>query len=162
MNNLVSTQAISFVLSILNGLFLGFIYDLLRVFRRIVKHSKWIVNVEDFIFWVFGSLIIFIEIFNDNDGILRGFLCIGVSIGLILYFLLISKLVLTIFMKLYAFLKKVFHIILKIIIKPIKILLLPIIFLTRKFYKLLKKLAKWLIMKYRNIIKQIKIIIKKK
>ncbi|MCT4597513.1 MAG: spore cortex biosynthesis protein YabQ [Vallitalea sp.] len=162
MNNLVSTQAITFMLSVLNGLFLGVIYDFIRIFRRIIKHSRLVVNVEDFIFWVFGSLIIFIEIFNNNDGTIRGFLYIGVFLGLILYFLLISKWVLTIFMKLYGIIKKILAFIFKIIIKPIKLIFHPLIIIHRKAYKLLKKFRKWLIIRYKKMKKQIKIIAKKK
>lgn len=162
MNNLVSTQAITFLLSVLNGLFLGVIYDCIRVFRRIIKHSHWVVNVEDLIYWLIGSLIIFIDIFNNNDGTLRGFLYVGVFLGLILYFLLISKWMLTISMKLYGIIRKSVAITLKIILKPIKIIFRPFIFLARKIYKLLKKFGKWLIIRYKKLKRQIKIIIKKK
>ncbi|GMQ57530.1 hypothetical protein AN1V17_19250 [Vallitalea sediminicola] len=162
MNSLVSAQAISFMMSILSGVFLGFVYDLVRVLRRIIKHPKWLINVQDFIFWLFGSFIIFLDIFKNNNGTLRGFLYIGVFLGLIIYFLAISKLVLMIFMKIYSFIANIIKFLFKLIIKPIKLLLSPIFFVVRKIYKLLKKLGKWLIIKYKKIIKDIKIIFKKK
>ena len=162
MVRLVNAQAICFLLSILNGVFLGFIYDLLRVFRRIIKHPKWLVDLQDLIFWIFGSIIIFIDIFKNNDGALRGFLCVGVFLGLTFYFVLISKFIIMIFMKIYMFIAKIIKSIVKLLIKPIKILLTPILFIVRKIYKLLKKLRKWLIMRYKKIIKEIKLILKKK
>ncbi|GKX30535.1 hypothetical protein SH1V18_30150 [Vallitalea longa] len=162
MNSLVSAQAISFLMSILNGLFLGFVYDLLRVFRRIIKHPKWLINIQDLIFWLFGSIIIFIDIFKNNNGTLRGFLCIGVFLGLIFYFFLISKLVIKVFIKIYSFIANIIKFLFKLIIKPIKLLLTPIFFIVRKIYKLLKKMGKWLIIKYKKITKEIKIIFKKK
>ncbi|WP_304942263.1 spore cortex biosynthesis protein YabQ [Vallitalea guaymasensis] len=162
MNSLVSAQAISFIMSILSGLFLGFVYDLVRVLRRIIKHPKWLINVQDFIFWLFGSFIIFLDIFKNNNGVLRGFLYIGVFLGLIIYFFLISKLVLMIFMKIYSFIAKIIKFLFKIIIGPIKLLLRPINFVVRKIYKLLKKFGKWLIIKYKKIIKDVKVIFKKK
>lgn len=162
MNSLVSAQAISFLMSILSGVFLGFVYDLLRVFRRIIKHPKWLINVQDMIFWIFGSIIIFIDIFENNDGTLRGFLYIGVFLGLIFYFFLISKLVIMVFMKIYCFIAKIIKFLFKLIIKPIKLLLTPIFFIVRKIYKLLKKLGKWLIIKWKKFTKNIKIMFKKK
>jgi spore cortex biosynthesis protein YabQ len=149
-------------MSVLSGLFLGFVYDLVRVVRRIIKHPKWLINIQDFVFWLFGSLIIFMDIFKNNDGILRGFLYIGVFLGLIIYFSLMSKLVLIIFMKIYSFIANIVKFLFKLIIKPIKLLFRPIIFVVRKIYKLLKKLGKWLIMRYKKILKDIKVIIKKK
>lgn len=162
MNSLVSAQATIFLLAILNGIFLGFLYDLLRVFRRMVKHPRWLVSLQDFIYWVVSSLIIFMEIFNNNDGSLRGFLCLGVFLGLVLYFLLISKLVLTVFMKVYYFIVKIVKGILHILWLPLKLILKPITFIIRKLQKLLKKLGKWLIMKYKKAKRSLKIMLKKK
>jgi spore cortex biosynthesis protein YabQ len=149
-------------MSILSGLFLGFVYDLVRVLRRIIKHPKWLINIQDFIFWLFGSLIIFLDIFKNNNGVLRGFLYIGVFLGLIIYFFLISKLVLRIFMKVYTFIANIIKFLFKIIIRPIKLLFSPINFVVRKIYKLLKKFGKWLIIKYKKTIKDVKVIFKKK
>jgi spore cortex biosynthesis protein YabQ len=162
MNSLVSSQAISFIISILNGLFLGLVYDLLRVLRRIIKHPKWLINIEDIGFWIFGSIIIFLDIFKNNNGVLRYFLCIGVFLGLVIYFSLISKMVILVIMKVYNFLTNIIKFIFIIISKPIKIILSPFIYLIRKIYKLLKKTKKWLIIRYKKMIKNIKIIFKKK
>lgn len=162
MNSFVSTQGINFLLAILNGVFLGFLYDLIRVFRRMVKHPRWLVSLQDFIYWVVSSFIIFLEIFHHNDGSLRGFLCLGVVLGLTLYFLLVSKLVLCVFMKIYHIIVKIVKGILHILWLPIRLLLKPITFLGKKLYKRLKKFGKWLIIKYKKVKRSLKIIRKKK
>ena len=161
MNHLVSQQAINFIMAVLNGLFLGLVYDFLRVLRRIIKHADWLVNLEDIIYWVFGSFIIFLEIFKNNDGILRGFLYAGVFLGLIVYFSLISKWVIIIVMNIYTYVKKIVITIFKIVLKPIQLMIRPIIFLAKKICKLLKKIKKWLIIRGRRGFKEVKIILKK-
>lgn len=162
MNSFVSTQAIIFLLSILNGIFLGFLYDLLRVFRRMIKHPRWLVGLQDLVYWVVCSLIIFMEVFRNNDGNLRGFLCLGVCLGLILYFMTLSKLILAVFMKVYGIILKIVKTLLRIVWLPIKILLKPIYFIIRKIYKYLKKLGKWLIIKYKKGKRSLRIMLKKK
>lgn len=57
----------------------------------------------------------------------------------IIFFLLVSKLVLTVFMKVYYFIVKIVKGILHILWLPIKLILKPITFIIRKLHKLLKK-----------------------
>lgn len=161
MNELVSEQASIFMSAIINGVFLGFIYDLIRVFRRIIKHSHWLVNLEDLIYWIVGSFIIFLDIFKNNDGVLRGFLYAGVFLGLVIYICLISRLTINVLMLIYNYIKKIIIFCYKVIIKPIKVVLIPIVFLGKKIFRLLKKIKKWLIIRCRKGYKVIKIIITK-
>lgn len=60
-------------------------YDVLRIFRRIVPHSKGIVNSEDILFWVGASVFIFQVIYRLNDGNIRGFGILCMVVGMLLY-----------------------------------------------------------------------------
>ncbi len=91
MNPAITIELQFFLISILWGAILLLAYDILRIFRRLIKHGAFLVAVEDLIFWVVASLFIFIMIFHKNDGIIRGFSIIGMLLGIILYHFSISE-----------------------------------------------------------------------
>ena len=39
------------IVSIATGVCMAFVYDLLRLFRRIVRHGRFAVDVEDLLYW---------------------------------------------------------------------------------------------------------------
>lgn len=73
-----------FFMSVGLGFFLAVIYEFLRLFRKLVKHALLARSVEDFCYWIFSGLACFVLIFRENDGILRGFVILGVLIGMLL------------------------------------------------------------------------------
>ncbi|MDE6168338.1 MAG: spore cortex biosynthesis protein YabQ, partial [Acetatifactor sp.] len=38
--------------ALLMGIFITFVYDLLRIFRRVVPHKAFFVSLEDLAFWI--------------------------------------------------------------------------------------------------------------
>lgn len=105
--------------SLLMGIFITFVYDLLRIFRRVVPHADFIVSVEDFGFWVFCSTEVFLLMHRESNGTLRWFAVIGAMLGMYLY----KKLVSPLFVKyLTLLLKKILWIvgkILRILCRPL-------------------------------------------
>lgn len=73
------------VLAMLLGLFLRGGYDLLIVFRRLVKHGSVWVGIEDFLYCVCGAFLTFSLFYNVNEGAPRGFALAGIAMGLALY-----------------------------------------------------------------------------
>lgn len=84
-------QAQLFCLAVLTGVGLLFLYDLLRIFRRILKHGTIGIAVEDMFFWLFCAFWLFGFMYRQNDGIIRGFIILGACIGMILYNILFSR-----------------------------------------------------------------------
>lgn len=74
-----------FGLAVLRGILLLVIYDLLRIFRRIVPHGVLAVSVEDIFYWISTALLIFQLLYQENDGALRGYALIAVALGMLLY-----------------------------------------------------------------------------
>lgn len=111
----MSNQFILFLMSTALGFISGFIYDLFRVFRRIIKHNKFFVQLEDFIYWIILALIIFFIILQKNSGEIRAFLFLGFFIGMILYFTTLSRLFLKFSKKLIDFIKQI----LKVVFLPV-------------------------------------------
>lgn len=75
------------------GVILIFVYDLLRIIRRLIPHGTVWIAVEDFLFWAGSALTIFAMLYRENDGYLRGFSIGGVVLGMLLYSLLLSRFV---------------------------------------------------------------------
>ncbi|HHT97688.1 MAG TPA: hypothetical protein GXZ90_07325 [Clostridiales bacterium] len=81
-----------FIISIISGVILLLVYDLLRILRRIIKHNDIIVVVEDLLFWIASSLWLFSIMYKENNGIIRAFSILGMLIGSIAYNYFISDL----------------------------------------------------------------------
>ena len=84
-------QGTFFLSAILVGAIIGLLYDLFRVFRKIVKHGLVAVQIEDILFWLAAITIMFYFVFKQNDGEVRLFSLIGTFCGVLVYFFTISK-----------------------------------------------------------------------
>lgn len=73
------------------GVILVFVYDLLRIIRRLIPHGTFWIALEDFLFWAGSAIAIFAMLYRENDGYLRGFSIGGVVIGMLLYSMLLSR-----------------------------------------------------------------------
>jgi spore cortex biosynthesis protein YabQ len=154
MNIFVIDQLYIFTWAVIFGGLLGLFYDFIRIFRRLLPHEKLAIGIEDLLFWFVAGIIIFGYVFNTNDGIMRGFIFIGLSLGAILYFGLLSSLIVN---KVTRIISKV----IKLILSPIRILTKPIHIFIKNTTKGLKKREKWLIIKTKAFLKEIRFIINK-
>jgi len=87
----MSGQAISFLATVLAGAVLGIFYDFFRVLRKTLRHKTMATAVEDTIFWLAATLMIFVFLLYANSGEIRGFTFLGVILGATLYFLTVSR-----------------------------------------------------------------------
>lgn len=78
-------QARQFITAMFSGMVLSALYDVIRIFRNIVKHRRIWISIEDFIFWNFVGVFIYIIIFYSNDGIIRWFIIVSAFVGAIIY-----------------------------------------------------------------------------
>ena len=92
------------------GLGAAFVYDWLRAARRILPHSDMLVAAEDVIFWLLCAVLVPVLIFRLNYGELRLFLFLGIVIGVVLYFVLISRIFLKIALFVFGAVKAVIRI----------------------------------------------------
>lgn len=107
-----------FLIAINYGLILGGIYDFYRVFRYFSKPKKILTAVEDILFWIIITLIVFTFLVRKTDGIIRGFVILGFIIGYSFYIKVISRYS-------YLLLKEIFKLIFDLIGEIIKIILYP-------------------------------------
>ena len=120
---MINAQLYLFLIFILNGLLIGLLFDFFRILRKAIKTSDLITCIEDIIFWILTGLIILYTIFTYNNGEIRLFMFMAITIGIILYMLLISKFIMEISLKIINFVKKIISIIINIIKIPIKLLI---------------------------------------
>ena len=74
-----------FGLAALRGVLILVLYDLLRIFRRVVPHGVWSVAAEDILYWIGTALLIFQLLYRENDGAVRGYALFAVAAGMLLY-----------------------------------------------------------------------------
>lgn len=72
------------------GIFITFLYDILRIFRRVIPHGKLAVSLEDIIFWIYCGIKVFLMMHHESNGTLRWFAVLGALTGMLLYKKLIS------------------------------------------------------------------------
>lgn len=78
--------------SLFTGIFITFVYDLLRIFRRVVPHRLFFVSLEDLAFWIYCAAEVFLLMYRVSNGTLRWFAVIGALTGMFLYIKLVSPL----------------------------------------------------------------------
>lgn len=67
------------------------VYDVLRIFRRILRHGIIWVSIEDCLYWIAFAIVEFVLLYQENNGVLRGYIFGGTAVGAILYHFLISR-----------------------------------------------------------------------
>lgn len=95
-NESISREAIFLGISLLLGVVLFLLYDILRIFRRVVPHGNIWIGIEDFLYWICCAAVVFVMLYQENDGMVRGFALGGIVIGMMLYYLLFSRFVIRI------------------------------------------------------------------
>lgn len=142
MSEIVKLQGYLFLITILCGFAIGLFYDIIRIFRRIVIHPNWLINIEDTFFWIISSLFLFIILFNQNDGVLRGFVILGITIGIFLYFFIFSFLIITYVTKFTVQIINIIKLIIKLLALPVKVFFKLTLNPLLKLFKNLKKIIK--------------------
>ena len=120
MREVILNQLTNFGIYALCGFLIGIFFDIFRILRKSFKTSNLITYIEDTIFGVITGLFLIFMLFDFNNGEIRLYIFVALSIGLILYFLLISKFFIKLNVTIITFLKKVFITIAKIIFKPFR------------------------------------------
>ena len=85
MSSGISRELQFFGLAVLRGVFILVLYDLLRIFRRVLPHGVWAIALEDVLYWIATALLIFQLLYRENDGAVRGYALLAVASGMVLY-----------------------------------------------------------------------------
>lgn len=122
----INEQAFLFLTCVKTGIFMGMLYDFIRVFRKIIRHPNWVVQIEDLLYWVTCGCFAFVMIYWKNYGQIRSFVFLGMVIGITLYFCTVSILFMKITTKAINWTQKAVNRILNFVLIPIKCIIVVI------------------------------------
>lgn len=77
----IRTELMIFLTALATGAVLRMAYICLAYLRKVVRHRKILVGIEDIVYWVSSSLYLFVQICHTSDGRIRWFFLLGVAIG---------------------------------------------------------------------------------
>lgn len=141
----LSFQSNLFITTVIWGVGLAFLYDLIRVLRLAFKHSRVFIAAEDVLYWIGVSFTVFFVILSESFGEVRAFCILGVFLGMLFYSLALSKIFLSVSETVINIIKKILRVLIEIIMTPFKLLMKLLHkparktynFVGRKFKKLL-------------------------
>lgn len=128
MADLIYAEAELFVVCLLLGAVLALVYDGVRIFRMLFPHKEIVVDLEDLVFWMFTAWMVFRTLFYYNRGALRGYAFLGMFLGVLIYMLTVSRILMFLADKIVPYWKKGFRLAVK-----------PLVFLKQSVIKILKK-----------------------
>ncbi len=124
MNALLLSQFNIVFIFFMTGICIGLLFDFFRIQRKVLKTCDFITYIQDILFWIVSGLIIIFVIMKYTNGEIRIYMVLGIILGILIYFLIISK-----------YIMKIFVCILSFLLNIIGKLLFPI----KKIYKIIKK-----------------------
>lgn len=81
----MSEENVFLLYAFVSGILITSVYDILRIWRRVLPHKGLLVSLEDMAFWIFCALYIFGLMHRESNGSLRWFAVIGALAGMLLY-----------------------------------------------------------------------------
>lgn len=141
-------QTSLFLIFTIDGVLIGIIFDIFRILRKTIKTSDFVTYIEDFLFWIITSIVLFYSIFTYNNGELRFFMFLAVILGFVLYLCTISSYLIKINVKIINTIKRIFLKLFEIIYKPLiktfkilkKVIFKPILFVIINIRKNMKNI----------------------
>ncbi len=123
MYNSVPLEIQFFIACTLAGFIVSFVYDLLRISRRIVNVNDFVINAQDLLFFAAAAIILFYAAYLKNNGEIRWQWFIGGALGVFLYIVIVKNRFLNAGVAIYSTLVKIIGMLIKILLFPIKLIL---------------------------------------
>lgn len=148
-------QARLFLLTVLLGGGMGLVYDGLRVFRHALPHKSFWVQLEDGLFWLIAVFLVFGVMLRASSGEIRFFSVFGLFGGMGLYFLTLSRLVLSVSDCIIRLVKYITILFFRIVFTPFWLIFLP-------FRKPLQKIRGFCVKQRKKLLQSWKLYVKMK
>lgn len=108
---------------VINGILIGFLFDIFRILRKSFKTKDIITYIEDISFWILTGLLTLYFIFYYNNGEIRFYIFLGIILGILIYILTISKYIIKFSVTVINFIKDIISKVIQIIFYPLKIII---------------------------------------
>lgn len=132
-------QLEGFIIAIVTGAFLGVLFDLYRMVRRVTKPRHLITSLADLLYWLAATIIVFFALLAGNWGELRLYIFLGLLAGGLFYYRFFSNATIRLLIMLFrlggkviAGLKLIICFLLRPFVFFIKLLGRPVRFVRRK------------------------------
>ena len=77
-----------FVAAVLSGMTAVCAYVCVRKIRKVFKHSRMMIDMEDAVYWICMALYLFDQIYHMSNGVIRWYFVTGVVAGAIVFCLI--------------------------------------------------------------------------
>lgn len=84
-------QWMTVAVMLLSGLGMGVVFDGYRVVSNELRFPRWWLPVLDIMYWMAAAVVVFRMLYASNNGEVRAYVFLGLAIGVILYYWLLSK-----------------------------------------------------------------------
>ena len=117
-SRMISLEAMLFLQSVAAGGAIWLLYDVLVVFRKVIPHNIHVINLEDFLYWIFTGIAVCYLMFRSNEGLIRGFSIVGMFLGAFFYHETVSRIFVKVMTFLFLHLSRIIKRIFLILAKP--------------------------------------------
>lgn len=124
----MTPQTLLFFEAILLGMILALFFDIFRILRIGFNFPMGVIILEDVLFFIVSAVITYLFMLSTIYGQVRGFIIIGETMGFVIYYFTIGKLVISAS-------KVIINIVKKILILLFKIFILPFIKIFKFIFK---------------------------
>lgn len=119
----MDNQAYLFMIFVINGVLIGFLFDVFRILRKSFKTKDIITYIEDISFWILTGLLTLYFIFYYNNGEIRFYIFLGIILGILIYILTISKYIIKFSVTVINFIKNIINKVIQVIFYPLKLVI---------------------------------------
>ena len=129
-----------FLHSIFMGFIITFAYDWLLIFRKLFRHGKILISLEDLIYWFLCGISVFYMLYKENSGVLRWFAVMGAALGMLFYKIIIND-------RFVNVMSTCIHKIMWFMFRLIQIVLMPI----KRLFSAVRRFVRFLIKKFKKV-----------
>lgn len=123
---MILSNAVQFnhiVFSLMSGVITGVLFDIYRALIGVRAKNKFIIVIEDLMFWSFLGIVIFSFLFYNDGAVFTAYSYMCIILGIYIYFKLLSKKIFVQELRLFSFALKVIRILYNTIIYPFRIII---------------------------------------
>ena len=126
MYNDIYSQLFLFFVFFVVGVVIALVFDTLRAAGRVAFSGIFFFVLKDIIFWIITTFLVFFICLKYNDGEMRFFMFVAVTLGALVYFKTVSTFVVKLLCLIIQYIKKSILFILKLIFLPLKFINKPV------------------------------------
>lgn len=133
-------QQFAFINLFILGVFIGILSDMFTVKRRLFLNNTIVCFFDDIVLVFISGFLFLVCVFITNNGILRWYEFFSCALGLFLYKITVSKVILSLFLRIADALQNIVKRIILFIIKCLKLMSKPLKWLLKVLYRFIRPL----------------------